>query len=114
MESFTDHLKLEKTRMKPTERSFKGPVLAFATVALCIAASSVPAAAQSERCTDLHGRVIALYQTAPYSPEYSRMANYYSSGCLAGGPSAGPDYPAYQTPNPGTNSDNQFHLASKF
>ena len=79
--------------MKPTARSFKRPVLAFAAVALCVAAGSVPAAAQSERCTDLYGRVIALYQAAPYSREYSRMANYYNSRCLAGGPSVGPGYP---------------------
>jgi hypothetical protein len=86
--------------MKATVRSFKGPI-AFAAVALCAAAGSAPAAAQSERCTDLHGRVIALYQTAPYSPEYGRMANYYSSRCLAGGPSAGPGYPGpYQNPYP--------------
>jgi hypothetical protein len=87
--------------MKPTVRSFKGPVLAITAVALCIVGGSVPAAAQSERCTDLYGRVVALYQSAPYSPEYSQMANYYSSRCLAGGPSAGPGYPGfYQNTQP--------------
>lgn len=87
--------------MKPTVSSFKGPVLAFAAAALCIAAGSGPAAAQSERCMDLYGRVIALYQTAPDSFEYGRMANYYSSRCLAGGPSAGPGYPGpYQNSQP--------------
>ena len=87
--------------MKSTVRSFKEPVLAFAAVALCVVAGSVPAAAQSERCTDLYGRVIALYQTAPYSAEYSRMANYYSSRCLAGGPSASSSYYGqYQNPYP--------------
>lgn len=87
--------------MKPTVRSFKGPVLALAAVALCVVAGSAPAAAQSERCMDLYGRVMALYQTVPYSPEYSRMANYYSSRCVVGGPSANPDYPdPYQRPYP--------------
>jgi hypothetical protein len=88
--------------MKPNAKSFKRSALAFAAVAFCIAASSAPAAAQSERCTDLYNRVMALYQDAPYSPEYSRVADYYSSRCLAGGPSASPGYfGPYQRPYPG-------------
>jgi hypothetical protein len=87
--------------MKSTERSFKGPVFAFAAIALCVVAGSAPAAAQSGRCTDLYSRVMSLYQTAPYSPEYSQMANYYSSRCLVGGQSASPGYPGpYRTPYP--------------
>jgi len=82
--------------MKPNARSFKGPALALAAIALVVAAGSTPAAAQSERCTHLYGRAMALYQAAPYSNEYSQMANYYTSRCLAGSPSAGPGYDPYQ------------------
>jgi hypothetical protein len=84
--------------MKPNAKSFKRPVIAFAAAALCVAAGSAPAAAQSERCADLYNRVMGLYQTAPYSPEYSRISAYYNSRCLTG-PSAGPAYPTpYQAP----------------
>jgi hypothetical protein len=87
--------------MKPNGKSSKTLALAFGVIALCAAAGSAPAAAQSERCTDLYGRVMALYQTAPYSAEYNRVANYYSSRCLAGGPSAGAGYNGpYQSPYP--------------
>jgi hypothetical protein len=88
--------------MKPNAKSFRWLAVATTAVALCVAAGSVPAAAQSERCVDLYNRVIALYQTAPQSYEYNRMASYYGARCLAGGPSASPGYSGpYQRPYPG-------------
>jgi hypothetical protein len=60
--------------------------IATTTVALCVAAGSAPAAAQSGHCVDLYNRVMALYQTGPQSYEYNRMASYYSPRCLAAGP----------------------------
>jgi hypothetical protein len=84
--------------MKPNANSFKRSAIAFAAVAFYVVAGSAPASAQSERCTDLYGHVMGLYQTAPYSPEYSRLSAYYSSRCLMGS-SAGPAYYApYQAP----------------
>jgi hypothetical protein len=87
--------------MRSNTKRLRRPALASALIALCVAAGSAPSAAQSERCTDLYSRVMVLYQTGPYSPEYSRMANYYSARCLVGGPSADPGYPdPYQRPYP--------------
>jgi hypothetical protein len=87
--------------MKPNLRSLKRPAIAFAVGALCLAAGAPPAAAQSERCVDLYNRVMALYQTAPQSYEYNRVANYYSGRCLTGS-SPIPGYPGpYQRPYSG-------------
>jgi hypothetical protein len=71
--------------------SLKQPAIMLAAVALCAAAGSAPALAQSGSCVDEYNRVTALYQTAPLSPEYSQMAAAYSARCLAGAPAA----PAY-------------------
>ena len=71
--------------------SLKQPVIMLAAVALCAAAGSTPALAQSESCVDQYNRVAALYQTAPLSPEYSQMAAAYNARCLTGVPVA----PAY-------------------
>ena len=87
--------------MSSNTKLFARPILAFAVVSLCAAAGTVPAAAQSERCTDLYGDVMALYQTNPYSPDYAQAANYYSSRCLAGGPSNRSTYSTpYRSPYP--------------
>ncbi len=80
--------------MKRNSTLLNLPTMTIAAAALCIAAGSAPALAQSERCADLYGRVMTLYQTAPYSPEYSRFSAYYSARCLAG-PSAGGAYPTH-------------------
>jgi hypothetical protein len=72
--------------------SLKQPAIMLAAVALCAAAGSAPALAQSESSSvDQYNRVTALYQTAPLSPEYSQMAAAYGARCLAGAPAA----PAY-------------------
>jgi len=71
--------------------SLKQPAIMLAAVALCVAAGSAPVLAQSEGCLGQYNRLMALYQTAPLSPEYSQMAAYYSARCLAGA-SAGPAY----------------------
>ncbi|HZT86403.1 MAG TPA: hypothetical protein VFA12_00450 [Stellaceae bacterium] len=44
---------------------------------------AAPAAAQVN-CADLYNRMIALYQTAPQSPEYAQMAASYNGYCVAG------------------------------
>lgn len=71
--------------------SLKQPAIVLTAVALCAAAASTPVVAQSEGCRDQYNRVMALYQTAPLSPEYSQMAAAYSARCVAGA-SAGPAY----------------------
>jgi len=71
--------------------SLKQPAIMLAAVALCAAAGSAPALAQSGSCVDEYNRVTALYQTAPLSPEYSQVAAAYSARCL-GGASAGLAY----------------------
>lgn len=71
--------------------SLKPPAIMLAAVALCAAAGSAPALAQSESCLDQYNRVTALYQTAPLSPEYSQMAAAYSARCVPGA-AAGPAY----------------------
>ena len=71
--------------------SLKQPTIMLAAVTLCAAAASTPVLAQSEGCRDQYNRVMALYQTAPLSPEYGQMAAAYSARCLAGAPAA----PAY-------------------
>jgi hypothetical protein len=63
--------------------SLKLVALVGATLALC-ASNPAPVAAQGVNCTDIYGRVIALYQTAPQSPEYSQTAASFSASCLAG------------------------------
>ena len=40
----------------------------------------------SVNCVDLYNRVMAVYQTAPLSPEYNQMAAAYSATCLASAP----------------------------
>lgn len=78
--------------------------MAVAAVALGIAASAAPATAQTaERCADLYGGVIALYQTAPFSADYTRASAFYAGRCLtnsAGGPAAVAPYqvPSEQQP----------------
>ncbi len=71
--------------------SLKQPAIMLAAVALCAAAGSTPVLAESGGCRDQYNRVMALYQTAPLSPEYSQMAASYNARCLAGA-SAGPAY----------------------
>jgi hypothetical protein len=71
--------------------SLKQPAMMLAAIALCAAAGSTPVLAQSEGCLDQYNRVMALYQTAPLSPEYNQMAASYSARCLVGA-SAGPAY----------------------
>jgi hypothetical protein len=71
--------------------SLKQPTIMLAAVALCAAAASTPVLAQSGGCQDQYNRVMALYQTAPLSPEYSQMAAAYNARCLAGA-AAGPAY----------------------
>jgi len=101
VKSFTGRFNSEGTRMNVNAKSFKRPALAVAVIALYAAAGSAPVMAQSEHCSDLYSRVMALYQADPYSPEYSRISGYYNSRCLANGPSAGAAYPgSYQTPYP--------------
>ena len=73
--------------------SLKRAVVVLVSVTLCAVESALPASAQYESCVDTYNRVMALYQSAPYSPEYSQLSAYYSSRCL-GGPVAGPAYPA--------------------
>ena len=70
--------------------SLKQPAIVLAAIALCAAAGSAPALAQSESCVDQYNRVTALYQTAPLSPEYGQMAAAYSARCLAGVSAAPP------------------------
>ena len=71
--------------------SLKQPAIMLAAVALCAAAGSAPALAQSESCVDQYNRVTALYRTAPLSPEYSQITAAYNARCVAGAPAA----PAY-------------------
>ncbi len=78
--------------MESTSILLKRPATLVAAVALCVAAGSVSASAQSENCVDLYNRVAGIYQTAPYSAEYSQMNAYYNSRCLTAR-SAGPAYP---------------------
>ena len=74
--------------------SFKQPAIVAAAAILCVAAGSTRVSAQAPNCVDLYNRVMAVYQTAPLSPEYNQMAAAYSATCLAGA-SAAPAYPAY-------------------
>jgi hypothetical protein len=73
--------------------SLKQSTIMLAAVTLCAAAASTPVLAQSEGCRDQYNRVMALYQTAPLSPEYGQMAAAYSARCLGGAAAAPP--PAY-------------------
>ena len=74
---------------------FKQPAIVLAAAVLCAAADPTPVAAQQPvNCVDLYNRVMAVYQTAPLSPEYNQMAAAYSATCLAGA-SAARAYPAY-------------------
>jgi hypothetical protein len=79
----------------------KHAALGAATLALCAAAGSAPASAQSMSCPDMYNQVMAVYRTAPLSPEYSQLAGAYSDRCLTGA-SAAPAYPgqAYRAPAP--------------
>ncbi len=52
---------------------------------------------------------MALYQTAPLSPEYNQMAASYSARCLAGA-SAGPAY--YGSTGYGSNSPANYGYGS--
>jgi hypothetical protein len=70
--------------------SLKQPTIMLAAVTLCAAAASTPVLAQSEGCRDQYNRVMALYQTAPLSPEYGQMAAAYSARCLGGAAAAPP------------------------
>jgi hypothetical protein len=74
--------------------SLKHAALAGTVLALCAAINTAPVAAQPVNCADLYNRVMAVYQTAPLSPEYSQMAAAYGATCLAGA-SAAPAYPPY-------------------
>jgi hypothetical protein len=69
-------------------------LLAAAVVVAVGAAGSAPASAQSPNCVDLYNRVMAVYQTAPLSPEYNQMAAAYGATCL-GGAAAAAAYPSY-------------------
>jgi hypothetical protein len=62
--------------------------------ALCAAVDPAPAAAQPVNCADMYRQVMALYQTAPLSPQYNQMAARYAASCLRGASLA----PAYPTP----------------
>ena len=73
--------------------SLKQPTIMLAAITLCAAAASTPVLAQSGGCRDQYNRVMALYQTAPLSPEYGQMAAAYSARCLGGAAAAPP--PAY-------------------
>ena len=86
--------------MSSNTRLLKRGAMAVAAVALGVAASAAPAMAQPvERCADLYSGVIALYQTAPFSAEYTRASAFYAGRCLtnsAAGPAA---VPPYRTPS---------------
>jgi hypothetical protein len=60
---------------------------------LCTAIDPAPAAAQAPNCVDMYSHVMALYQSAPLSPEYNQMAAAYAASCLRGA-SFAPTYPA--------------------
>ena len=81
--------------------SLRHAALGAATLALFAAAVSAPAAAQTGNCNDIYNQVMAVYRTAPLSPEYSQLASAYSAGCLTGA-TAAPAYPgqAYRAPAP--------------
>jgi hypothetical protein len=68
--------------------------LAGAIVALCTS-SAAPVAAQRANCTDMYDRVIALYQAAPQSPEYSQTAAAYRASCLEGMPTPARAWPRF-------------------
>jgi hypothetical protein len=80
----------------------KLPALVLTAVTFSAVVTSAPASAQTERCVDLYGRVMAFYHADPYSPEYARISTHYSRRCL-GPPSAAAypgqypaQYPQYQ------------------
>ena len=68
--------------------------LAGAILALC-ASNGAPVAAQGMNCTDMYDRVIALYQAAPQSPEYSQTAAAYRASCLEGMPTPARAWPRF-------------------
>ena len=64
--------------------SLKQAAVALAAVAFCTLQVSSPASEQYESCAGIYSRVMALYQTAPYSPDYNQLSASYSSRCLGG------------------------------
>jgi hypothetical protein len=86
--------------------SLKPVALTVAALALGTAIHTTPAAAQPVNCPAMYNQVMALYQSAPASPEYAQMAASYSASCVGGGGYAGPAYsppyygyaPAYPDP----------------
>ena len=74
--------------------------LAFAgaILTLCGAVAPTPVAAQPVNCVELYNHMLAVYQVAPWSPEYSQMSAVYSANCLPGPPVV-PVYP-YAQPVP--------------
>jgi len=75
--------------------SLKQRAVVLAAAIFCVAAGSTRVVAQTTNCVDLYNRVMAVYQTAPLSPEYNQMAATYGASCLAGAAAAAPAYPSY-------------------
>src|SRR3954469_17720248 len=57
--------------------------LTSATVVLVAVLHSGPVAAQPVSCAELYQRLMALYRSAPQSPEYSQMSAAYNGRCGA-------------------------------
>jgi hypothetical protein len=70
--------------------SLRSMALAVAGLAISATLDTAPVAAQPVNCTDVYNRMMALYGTAPQSPEYSQMAAAYSASCVAGAAAAAP------------------------
>jgi hypothetical protein len=70
--------------------SLKSVAFAAAGLAIFATLDSAPVAAQPVNCTEMYNRMMALYGSAPQSPEYSQMAAAYTGSCVPGAAAASP------------------------
>jgi hypothetical protein len=61
-----------------------------------------PVSAQPVNCGELYNRVMALYQTAPQSAEYSQMSATYNGSCRTGAGAANTGAPGTASALPQT------------
>src|SRR5580704_5143279 len=91
--------------------SLKSIALAAAGLAVSATLDIAPVAAQTVNCTDMYNRMMALYGTAPQSPEYSQMAAAYSGTCVAGAAAAAAPAPTAGSPgSPNAPADNSLPM----
>ena len=82
--------------MSPKHAALGGILLA-----LCVGFDAASAEAQAVNCIDLYNRVLEIYRSTPFSPEYNQIAAAYGANCLAGTSAAPANYPPNYQPTYG-------------